>query len=427
MLLVNFKNCNKMDFLDFDEESKKLQTECNNLNESTVDLFKDQTECSQQLDDLLSKVNTIRDTLGMHKLEFSSESSITDLDMYLEHVFPFTVSDYIPDRNLRMQPIDYIIAALSGGFAVVIDVFFVKIPKDTMITSNGKRIFQEGGSLTGILRGLGLDVDGKASKWITVLEEQFKVPYDKSIDPDIVGLNPRTHRLHSLAHDPSIAGLIWGIKDIVSGTFSCIDKNGCLIVEKVADSDFENLFTAPILWLGHLLSDAFTRMGIPIPGWSYLQLLQFGSLGDRQRTIAEIARYMYLEGYDLRHLVSMTTTNAVIELIVRLYYHLVCKKRPGNFSLTAEKEYVEIKNKIKLHNMLFVAYSVASCGNIAKICIYQGNPTAINLPLWLGMIKESIVQVVIANRNSRCYEEVIENRQIIDEDFRQLYYSVLGK
>lgn len=416
-----------MDFLDFDKDKEQLEQTYSELEKNKGELAEKQLENSQRLDDLLNKVNAIRENLGLEQLEYNNDTATSDLDMYIENIFPFNDKKNISNNSMKMQPMDYIVAALSGGLAAVIDIFLVKIPKDTIIVRNGERFLQEGGYLTEILRSIGLDENGKASQWITTLENHFKVPYDKSVDPDIIGLNPRSHRLHSLAHDPSVAGLIWGIKDIVSGTFSCIDKNGCLVVEKVTEAGFEKLFTAPILWLGHLLSDIFTKMGIPIPGWSYLQLLQFGSLGEKQRTIAEVARYMYLEGYDLRHLVSMTTTNAVIELIVRLYYHLVCKKRPDDFSLTAEKEYVEVKNKIKLHNMLFVAYSVASCGNIAKLCVYQGNPTAFNLPLWLGMIKESVTQVVIANRNTKCYEEAITNRLIMDENFNQLYSSILGK
>lgn len=416
-----------MDLLNLDKDKERLEQAYSELEKNKDELAERQLENSQRLDDLFNKVNAIRDNLGLEQLEYNNDTTTSDLDMCIESIFPFNDKKNISDNSMKMQPMDYIVAALSGGLAAVIDIFLVKIPKDTIIVRNGERLLQEGGYLTEILRSIGLDENGKASQWITTLENHFKVPYDKSVDPDIIGLNPRSHRLHSLAHDPSIAGLIWGIKDIVSGTFSCIDKNGCLVVEKVTEAGFEKLFTAPILWLGHLLSDVFTKMGIPIPGWSYLQLLQFGSLGEKQRTIAEVARYMYLEGYDLRHLVSMTTTNAVIELIVRLYYHLVCKKRPDDFSLTAEKEYVEVKNKIKLHNMLFVAYSVASCGNIAKLCVYQGNPTAFNLPLWLGMIKESVTQVVIANRNTKSYEEAITNRLIIDENFNQLYSSILGK
>lgn len=414
-----------MDLLNLDKDKERLEQAYSELEKNKDELAERQLENSQRLDDLFKKVNAIRDNLGLEQLEYNNDTTTSDLDMCIESIFPFNDKKNISDNSMKMQPMDYIVAALSGGLAAVIDIFLVKIPKDTIIVRNGERLLQEGGYLTEILRSIGLDENGKASQWITTLEKHFKVPYDKSVDTDIIGLNPRSHRLHSLAHDPSIAGLIWGVKDIVSGTFSCIDKNGCLVVEKVTEAGFDKLFTAPILWLGHLLSDVFTKMGIPIPGWSYLQLLQFGSLGEKQRTIAEVARYMYLEGYDLRHLVSMTTTNAVIELIVRLYYHLVCKKRPDDFSLTAEKEYVEVKNKIKLHNMLFVAYSVASCGNIAKVCAYQGNPTAFNLPLWLGMIKESVTQVVIANRNTKCYEEAIENRHIIDESFKQLYDSVI--
>lgn len=411
--------------MNFDKENEQLKQDSAKLGKGIDELSKIQAECSQKVDKLLDETNKLRERIGMKKLEFKEETTISDLNVCVEQAFPNNKIKTVSDRELKMQPVDYIVAALTGGLAAIIDVFLVKIPKDTVVVRNVEGIFQEGSSLTGMLRAIGIDENGKVSKWVTVLEKWFKVPYDKSIDSDIAGLMPKTHRLHSLAHDPSIAGLVWGIKDIVAGTFTCIDKNGCLVVEKVAEANFMNLFTAPILWLGHILSDVFTRMGIPIPGWSNLQLLQFGSLGEKQRTIAEVARYMYLEGYDLRHLVSMSSTNAVIELIMRLYYHLVCKKRPDEFVLTAEKEYVEVKNKIKLHNMLFVSYSVASCGNIAKIFAYQGNPTAFNLPLWLGMIKESITQVTILNRNSKNHEQAIENRHTIDENFDDLYHSVM--
>ena len=414
-----------MDHMNFDKENEQLKQDSAKLGKGIDELSKIQAECSQKVDKLLDETNKLRERIGMKKLEFKEETTISDLNVCVEQAFPNNKIKTVSDRELKMQPVDYIVAALTGGLAAIIDVFLVKIPKDTVVVRNVEGIFQEGSSLTGMLRAIGIDENGKVSKWVTVLEKWFKVPYDKSIDSDIAGLMPKTHRLHSLAHDPSIAGLVWGIKDIVAGTFTCIDKNGCLVVEKVAEANFMNLFTAPILWLGHILSDVFTRMGIPIPGWSNLQLLQFGSLGEKQRTIAEVARYMYLEGYDLRHLVSMSSTNAVIELIMRLYYHLVCKKRPDEFVLTAEKEYVEVKNKIKLHNMLFVSYSVASCGNIAKIFAYQGNPTAFNLPLWLGMIKESITQVTILNRNSKNHEQAIENRHTIDENFDDLYHSVM--
>ena len=76
--------------------------------------------------------------------------------------------------------------------------------------------------------------------------------------------------------------------------------------------------------------------------------------------------------------------------------------------------------------MLFVSYAIASCGNVMKICIYQGNPNAFNLPLWLGMIKEAITQATIILRSTKSYEKVIEARHIIDENFEYLY-SMINK
>lgn len=52
----------------------------------------------------------------------------------------------------------------------------------------------------------------------------------------------KNHRVYSLGHDPSILGLIWGIKDIVSGTFSYIDKNGVLHIDKVIEPDLKRYF-----------------------------------------------------------------------------------------------------------------------------------------------------------------------------------------
>ncbi len=415
-----------MEFCDFDKETSALQHELDDFCTQAEQIRKEQTNDSEHLDKLLHETNVLAKKLGVQKFKFNNNITTADLNVCIKRIFPNGGTKTDIDKQLDMHGIDYLVAALSGGLAVITDAFLVKIPKDMTIIRDGNRILQEGSPLTGLFRNIGIDENGKASKWVETLEKWFKVGYDKSIDPNVLGLNPRSHRLHSLAHDPSLLGLVFAIKDTITGTFTCIDRNGCFIVEKIADTDFAKLLTVPILWLGHLLSDVFTKMGIPIPGWSYLQLLQFGSFGEKQRTISDVARFMYLNGYDLRHFASMSAANAVIELVIRIYYFLVCKKKADDFSLEAEKEYVEIKNKIKLHDMLFVSYAVASCGNIAKICAYQGNPTAFNLPLWLGMTKEAITKAEITTRNSKYYEKAIENRHVIDENFRILCTSLLS-
>ena len=209
-----------MDFVNFDKKNEQLEQELTDVKINVDKQRESQLECSQQLDDLLNGVNKLRERIGMQKLEWEENSTVLELDQYIKQVSPNKAIKSTIDAKFKMQPIDYMVAAVSGGLATVVDIFLVKIPKDVAIVRNGERVFQEGSSLTGILRRIGIDENGKASKWVTTLEKWFKVPYDKSVDSDIIGLMPKSHRLHSLAHDPSMAGLIWGIKDIVSGTFT---------------------------------------------------------------------------------------------------------------------------------------------------------------------------------------------------------------
>ena len=43
-----------------------------------------------------------------------------------------------------------------------------------------------------------------------------------------------------------------------------------------------NPFVAIMIVVAHLLSDAFTPMGIPAPGWTLVNSAQFGELGTRR-------------------------------------------------------------------------------------------------------------------------------------------------
>ena len=370
-----------------------------------------------ELEKLKEKLNILAEKLGQPQIEFKSE--VEELNAYIKSTFPNDGIKTVYDKHFEMQNVDYIAVSLIGGIAAVVDAFIVQIPKDTTIVRNGSKIKQEGSPLTELLRNIGFSKDGQTSEWVTTLEKFFKVPYDKSVDPDIAGFCPKTHRLHSLAHDPSLAGLLWAIKDYITGTMSCIDKNGVLQFVKVENADLSKLIIAPFMWFGHLLSDIFTRMGIPIPGWSYLQLLQIGSIGEKERTIAEVTRYMYMEGYDIRHLASMSVVNATIEILVRIYFFLTQEMRhtKGVNLSVSEREYEVIKLNIKKHNMLAISYAIAYFGNIAKIAAYEGNPNAFNLPLWIGMVKEAIGQLVIHTRSSKIFEKGIESRHVIDENF----------
>ena len=231
---------------------------------------------------------------------------------------------------------------------------------------------------------------------------------------------PRNHRVYSLGHDPSILGLIWGVKDIVCGTFSYIDKNGVLRIDKVAPADIKKLFYAPVLWLGHIISDVFTKQGIPIPGTSVLRMLKVGSFGEKDRTIGELVTYMYEKGYDLRHLATMSTCRLVIDVVINIYYFLVIKKKTDPSQPLFEKDYVRVKNAQKKSKMSFTAYSIAVAGNIGKVAAYQGSPFAINTAIWYQFAREAITQVVIYMDEGKYAIEAIENRHLIDETFERL-------
>lgn len=414
-----------MDFLKYDEEIEESNRGIGGLDHSikaTKEVYKVNGEDISLLE---KRLNAITKRLNQPQFDFSieTENSIEELNALIDLQFPNDGKKTSKDKAFVLQSTDYLVAALAGGIAVALDFLVVRIPKDSTIVRNRMKLNQEGSSLTKYFRSLGVDENGKTWQWIQTLEKNFKVPYDKSIDATISGLCPKTHRFHSLAHDPSLAGFIWGVKDIIQGTFSYIDRNGILHVEKIANkADFHKVFTAPIYWFAHIISDVLTKAGVPIPYMSYLQLLQFGSFGDKQRTIADVARYMYLNGYDLRHLLTMSTTVASIEVIIRIYLFLLSERKESNkqYDLISEREYGKIKNNIKLRRILFIAYATATCGNIAKICVNKGNPLAVNLPIWIGMIKESLIQTGIQFRETKKYEETIENRHLIDENFEYL-------
>lgn len=158
-----------MDFVNFDKENKQLEQKLTDIETCVDEQQKKQAECSQHLDNLSNEVDKLRERLGMQKLEWEGNTTVLELDQYIEQVFPNSAIKSTVDAQFKMQPIDYIVAAVSGGLAAVVDIFLVKIPKDAVVVRNGERIFQEGGALTGMLRGIGIDETGKASKWITTL------------------------------------------------------------------------------------------------------------------------------------------------------------------------------------------------------------------------------------------------------------------
>lgn len=387
-----------------EKELEQIGDNFKNLDEATESTTMD-------IKNVEDRVKAIAEVFSVNIELGEKDITIEDFNKWLPDEIPYEWNKEI--NGYELSETDLLASTLIGGIAVVLDFIVVNLPKESKVN-----LSNDGSPLTAFLRSLGSDENGKVSKWVTWLEGKCKVPYDASVSPDIAGFRPHTHRLRSLSHDPLI-GLVFAIMDINNGTMTVIDKNGKLIIKKMAEGteNFELLMPA-VKWFGHLLSDVTTKMGIPIPGWCLLKKLNLGSFGTKNRTISEVAEYMYLTGYDVRHFATMSVVNMVISLLCRLYFKFLGEVKEESATLST-KEFIEIRNKIKFHRISAIAHSIAVAGNIAKIFVKR-NPNALNLPLLIGFIKEAVTQAKIITRDTKAFEEVIEGRYVIDNNWKYL-------
>ena len=406
------------DFHLLSKDTKKINNEIDIVSRDSSELAQANSEQRLELDDLETRLSSLFTQIGESMPEIQTDEYIAEINDFL---FLDSTQKTKADKALDLNKVDILVACIAGGIAVLVDFLIVKVPKGMNFSNNGKSYNHDGSPLTNILRKIGVDENGNEAKWIQTLEKWFHV--NKSTGEKGSGMYPKNHRVFSLAHDPSIIGLIWGIRDIVCGTFSYIDKSGILHIEKVAPADISKIFYAPVLWLGHIISDIFTSQGIPIPGTCILRMLQIGNFGNKDRTIGEIVEYMYVQGYDLRHLATMSTCRLVIDVVIKLYCFLIAEKKPAQTLPLCEQEYIRVKNEEKKRKLMFVAYSIAVAGNIGKVAAYHGNPLAINAAIWYQFAREAISQIVIHTNDNKAYVNAIENRHLIDETFEQLLQS----
>ena len=140
------------------------------------------------------------------------------------------------------------------------------------------------------------------------------------------------------------------------------------------------LIEAILRQIGHLLSDVATPMGLPAPFMTLFQGLNIGSIGERSRTIGEVARWMYLNGYDFRHFLVSGLTPAVIEIVLRAYLMVRHYVEHGETKIL-------LGSHPKYRSMLLTAHATAAAGNAGKVALWQGNPLAINQAEWMAFMR----------------------------------------
>lgn len=290
----------------------------------------------------------------------------------------------------RLDKYDIAISAAAGLLGAAVDILLVGIPKagpDGLqacpLSNFIRKTFDE--------RFPAMEMEKLASSKLS------KVPYDAQDNRYTIeyveGLSAYYHRLLSLGHDP-LLGLIFGILDIMTGRMTTIDKTGKIVsqvMENYAERKESDVFAAITKQIIHFKSDITTSMGLPAPLMGLFNLLQFGSIGDEDQTIAEIVQGMYYEGFDFIHFCTQSIPVMIVEVVTRIGYaikrikkgHTVKESIP--FSLNREKH-------PKLATMLFIGHFSSVSINAGKI-YFAKNPMAINYPQWMAFAKYSYKQL----------------------------------
>ena len=320
----------------------------------------------------------------------------------------------------KLDKIDISICAAAGILGAVIDILLVGIPQKT---TEGLK----GGPLSNYVRDWfnkrfpEEEMEKLANSKISKVS--FDAQDNRHTTEYVTGLSAYYHRLLSLGHDP-ILGLIFGVYDILTGKMTTIDKSG-KIVSQVMENDTDrkesDIFAAIAKQIIHFKSDITTSMGLPAPLMALFNLLQFGSIGEEEQTIAEIVQGMYYEGYDFIHFCSMSIPTMIIEVIIRLGYGIK-RIKEGNsvkdsipFSLNREKH-------PKLSTMLFIGHSTATTINAGKV-YFTKNPMAINYPQWIAFAKYSYKQLKwVLLEKSELRDAYV--RGVIADELNEVYAEV---
>lgn len=345
-------------------------------------------------DDFVRQCRTHAFQVGLDPLE-PYEALLTEKDLE-----KLRMESY--EAQYRWDKLDYFFVGVSGALAAAVDFCLVKIPK---ALNTGEYAGQEGSPLTEWMQRLN-SKKGKAPEdapdffkrfaaKAQEYEEVAKTPYDREyavFDGElrrISGMGGRTHRFQSFGHDP-VLGFVFGVLDILRGTITgySYDSGSQLhrlikgqVFSPIGDEALGGRLTAAIVThLRHLASDVATPLGLPSPMATLLQSLNVGAFGKNERTVAELARWMYLNGYDFRHFLTMGLSPAVIEVVLRGYLMI------RHYAKHGETKFLLAKSP-KYRSMLLSAHAVAAAANAGKVYLAAGNPLAINQAQWMALLR----------------------------------------
>lgn len=285
---------------------------------------------------------------------------------------------------------------------------------------------------------------------ISYLEKQHPVGYDSSHSKyieEMTGMSADNHHLLSIAHEPSLLGLIVGIRDQLTDTSTFMTKEGKIINivsqnknKELTGNIFEQIIQATDNWFGHIMSDISGSKGskgrgsgLPVPGWSSLQKLQFGNVKLKTNkpdtyTFAQVSEWMFKNGYDVRAFTAELIPVLIYETLIRLYWiykqHLYFGK--------SIKDSFPIANNRELARLLLIGGSTFSSIDVTHGVIKSGKKGGVQ-PQGIATFIMTVNKPGLIDLGFRSYQNVrleLEHRKtverILDEDIVLEYNRIMS-
>lgn len=290
---------------------------------------------------------------------------------------------------------------------------------------------------------------------IQYLEKKFKVNYDATnalgleTETQLNGMNPRNHHMMSLAHSPSIIGLIFSILDQFTGKASFVE-NGKLIRLVPTGSKNEidrfelrgsnvatKLLCAFVNWLGHLCSDLVgsntTRAsgsngrgaGIPAPFMTLIQFFDFKNPDGKgeKKCLAEWTKKIFEQGYDAR----FATTTAIPVLLNEFFIRLMWSLKSRFYHKRDWCDSIPFGNHPELRRMLLVGHGSLCVVDAADAAIRSGGEI-MNFMLHLNVVAWTRLGIAGLQEIRAVYRENVVDVNAIDDDlereWQRIYHEI---
>lgn len=279
---------------------------------------------------------------------------------------------------------DLAIMLIAGLTAALVDWLVVNGAPTSLQQLRHFRPNNDG--LTGFFRDHSLKSENWLSKYSPASFDQQR----SATGAMLTGFRPQTHRDLSLGHDPLLA-LVVGVRDVLNGEMTVPGTFSAFRRVAGSQAPVDNPAVAVVIVVAHLLSDAFTPMGIPAPGWTLLNAAQFDPPGADDEAVAAKGVWMYEKGYDSRHFVTMATPVAAAEVVLRAYWALRCEL-DARFASDVEREAQlagshSVSDHPRYQVLAFGAHSLACAANAGKVVLSGNNWLLVNLPQWTRFVQ----------------------------------------